>query len=346
MNPYIPIVDAGLAVRELLNPDGRNNGYVVVGTIGQLGGARILVVRTNGLGVTLRRRAVSGTMGDAVAYDVEVIRDPRSGAAGHLIVTGSIDDVPYGQANKGQRIFVMSMSMAGVTLWPNRFGLSTPGDPSMPEENVGFTIRQVADVGYAIAGCSASGRIAGDRLPCIVRIDANGALLWAHVYSAPTGPLQRSYGVARGLVQTNDGGFVVTGLMKTYGNNPQDAFLLRVRGDGTPLWLKTYDAVNGSGRSQTDGGYDLTLEANASYTIAGRTSFSQMGLPVDHAFLLRITPDGRAPIMQRLYNHAAAGGPSRDAERTACRRPRGCVETRRSRRGRAPDRARHPRSCR
>jgi len=109
--------------------------------------------------------------------------------------------------------------------WDRTFGGSN---------TVGLTsLIQVEDRGYAIAGW-ASSKDSRSQYFWFIRLDEYGNLLWDRIYG------ESIQGYAFSLIQTNDGGYAVAGVIRSQTDNKQNAWLLKLDSQGNILWEKTY----------------------------------------------------------------------------------------------------------
>lgn len=90
----------------------------------------------------------------------------------------------------------------------------------------------------------------------LVKTDAAGETLWAKAYGGD------SFDRGNGIVETEDGGFVILGETASFGAGDWDMYLLRVDHDGSELWAQTFggsreERANAIQRTD-DGGFILT----------------------------------------------------------------------------------------
>lgn len=71
--------------------------------------------------------------------------------------------------------------------------------------------------------------------------------------------------VGRSVVQTSDGGFIVTGYTWGFGNGGIDVYLIRADSNGNTLWTKTY------GGTSDDVGYSVEQTADGGFIVSGFT---------------------------------------------------------------------------
>jgi len=100
--------------------------------------------------------------------------------------------------------------------------------------DVFFGVQETADSGFiAIGGKDASSwDIGGD---CwLVKTDSNGDMQWNKTFGG--GKTDNGHGV----LQTMDGGFIISAITESYGAGSADAWVIRTDDVGNELWNKTY----------------------------------------------------------------------------------------------------------
>lgn len=133
----------------------------------------------------------------------------------------------------------------------NNWGVVNKDDQAM-------SVAMTDDGGYAVAGYTYSYG-AGMYDAFIAKYTAEGSISWLKTW----GGVNRDYGYS--LAQTNDGGYIITGKTKSYGNNVgsgttvYDMFITKLTSDGVVSWSKTwggsFDDVGNSVVQTSDGGY-------------------------------------------------------------------------------------------
>jgi len=125
----------------------------------------------------------------------------------------------------------------------------------------GFTVQQVGDGGYIIAGYTFSFG-AGWNDVYIIKTDRKGNVLWTKTFGGPY--WDGGYSVQ----QTTDGGYIITGFRGTGGvgtNSSADVYLIKTNSSGEAQWEKT---LGGAGY---DCGYSVIQTLQGDYIIAGYT---------------------------------------------------------------------------
>lgn len=137
---------------------------------------------------------------------------------------------------------------------------------------------RTSDGGYLLAGSIDLGAPNGLDL-LLVRIDADGAIVWQKAY----GEAQSQ--VARAVVERPGGaGFVVVGTTVTTGATGSiDAWVIGVTADGTLEWQRRY------GGDGTDQARAVTTSRSGGFFVAGRTTSTRA---TGDGWLLRIADDG------------------------------------------------------
>ncbi len=146
-------------------------------------------------------------------------------------------------------VFVVKADSNGVMQWNRTYGGAN--------RDVGGAIIQTSDGGYAILGLSNSFKITADAFLYLIKLDANGNMLWNKTYGAAS----EYFGGQ--LAQTPDGGYVL--VAEQYISEDESAscaYLVKTDTNGNMLWEKTYRATEYSG------GYRL-VQTSDGYVVAG-----------------------------------------------------------------------------
>jgi prepilin-type N-terminal cleavage/methylation domain-containing protein len=138
-------------------------------------------------------------------------------------------------------------------------------------------IIQTTDGGYAITGYTSSYG-AGMNDGFLAKYDSLGALSWSKTWGG-TNP-----DTATSLVQTTDGGYLVTGEQASYTAGVYNAFLAKYDSFGTLSWSKTW------GGASNDHANSLVATTDGGYIIAGKTS--SFGAGNYDAFLAKYDSSG------------------------------------------------------
>jgi hypothetical protein len=153
------------------------------------------------------------------------------------------------------------------------------------EHEFARSVQQISDGGYIVAGYSSSFG-AGNLDGWVVKLDANGAVLWQNTY----GGAQTDYFYS--VQQTSDGGYIVAGETYSFGAGSSDIWVLKLDGNGTAEWQKTY------GGSQTEYGAAIQQTSDGGYIVGG-TTYS-FGRGSCNAWVLKLNENG-SMAWQKTY---------------------------------------------
>lgn len=133
--------------------------------------------------------------------------------------------------------------VAPEVLWTRTFG-----GPRFEKANA---ITPTSDGGFVLVHMSSSYG-AGDFDRYVVKTDSNGILLWDSIYGGP------DWDETWAVWECADGGFVLVGTTKSFGNGWWDGYVSKIDSVGNELWSRTYgsDGADGffDGAATPDGG--------------------------------------------------------------------------------------------
>jgi len=158
---------------------------------------------------------------------------------GGYIIAG---DTHYGAG--GSDFWLIKTDSEGEHVWDKTFG-----DVNY---DVAWSVQQTQDGGYIIAGETYSYG-AGDDDVWLIKTDSNGVEQWDKTFGGT------NWDRAHSVQQTQDGGYIITGVTESYGAGNEDAWLIKTNSMGEHEWDKTfggedYDWAN-SVQQTRDGGY-------------------------------------------------------------------------------------------
>ena len=117
-----------------------------------------------------------------------------------------------------------------------------------------MSVQQTTDGGYILQENSFFGN--GSTDVYLIKTDGNGNEQWSKTYGG------QSYDQGYSVQQTNDGGYIITGSTRSFGNGSSDVYLIKTDGSGTEQWSQTFGGIEGDGgnsvQQTTDGGYIIT----------------------------------------------------------------------------------------
>jgi hypothetical protein len=136
----------------------------------------------------------------------------------------------------------------------------TYGAPTCIYLESGESVVQTSDGGYALAGYAG---IYGELIPYydfwLVKTDSLGNMEWNQTYGGA------DVDMAYSVVQTSDGGYIMTGATNSYGAGKTDFYLVKTDSLGNMEWNQTY------GGADHDYAYSVVETGDGEYVIAGFT---------------------------------------------------------------------------
>jgi hypothetical protein len=149
----------------------------------------------------------------------------------------------------GGDFWLVKTDSSGTALWNQTYG----GIGS----EVGHSVVQTSDGGYAIAGRTNSYGVGNDFW--LVKADSSGAAEWNQTYGGP------NYEEGHSVVQTSDGGYAIAGRTNSYGAGDYDIWLVKTDDSGTVEWTQAY------GGTGTDYWGIVVETSDGGFAIAGTT---------------------------------------------------------------------------
>ncbi|MFX1563021.1 MAG: dockerin type I domain-containing protein [Promethearchaeota archaeon] len=143
---------------------------------------------------------------------------------------------------------------AGNAEWNRTYGV-----PTYDDLESGRSVVQTDDGGYALAGYAG---IYGQPIYYdfwLVKTDSLGNMEWNQTYGGA------DIDCAYSLVQTSDGGYVMTGGTSSYGAGKTDVYLVKTDSTGNMEWNQTY------GGADIDCAYSVVQAGDGEYVVAGLT---------------------------------------------------------------------------
>jgi hypothetical protein len=149
----------------------------------------------------------------------------------------------------GRDVYIIKTDGNGNTIWTMTYGGA--------DWDVAHALEVTSD-GYILTGYTYSYG-SGDADLYILKIDFNGNLLWSKTF----GGTADDYGYS--VRQTSDGGYIVTGYTRSFGEGGTDVYLVKLDSNGNMEWTRTF------GGEEDDYGYSVQETSDGGYVIAGVT---------------------------------------------------------------------------
>ena len=161
--------------------------------------------------------------------------------------------------------WLIKIDAEGNQEWDKTFGGSN--------DDFGSCIQHTIDGGYIIVGWTNSFG-GGNNDAWLIKTDAEGNEEWDKPFGGSDS--DRGYSVQ----QTTDGGYIITGETKSFGNGESDLWLIKTDAQGNGEWNKPF------GGSDSDRGYAVQQTENNEYVITGWTK--SFGNGNNDAWLIKI----------------------------------------------------------
>lgn len=224
------LFDRGYSIQQTFE-----GGYIVAGSMDTPNvSSDVFIVRTDANGDTLWSKSFGNRFTLDSGQSVVQTADSGFAIAGWNRTPTNNDD-----------LWLIRLDTSGTMLWSKLVGGSG--------RDRAFSVKQTVDGGFVLAGETASAGITPSGDFWIVKTDSVGNVEWQKNYG------YISYDVAKSVVQTNDGGYMVAGTIQDGG---YDGWLLKTDAVGDTLWAKRFGTVYSdeiySVIQTSDGGYAFT----------------------------------------------------------------------------------------
>jgi len=193
------------------------------------------------------------------AYSIQQVSD------GGYIVAGET----YSFGAGGSDAYVLKLDASGNVTWQKTFGGSG--------KDYAYSIQQVSDGGYIVAGTTASSG-AGYDDAYVLKLDASGNVIWTKTFGGS------DYDRASSIQQVSDGGYIVAGETYSFGAGCRDIYVLKLDATGNVIWQKTF------GGSYDDLAFSIQQVSDGGYIVAGETY--SFGAGSWDAYVLKLDASG------------------------------------------------------
>jgi hypothetical protein len=237
-----------------------DSGYAIAGFTTSFGAgeADVYVVKLDAHGNLQWIKTIGGKKGEVGSSLIQT-------SDGGYAIAGLTQSFGAGETD----VYVVKLDANGNLQWTKTIG--------GPNFDVGNSLIQTSDGGYAIAGSTKSFG-AGDEDVYVVKLDANGNLQWTKTIGGKYADGGNS------LIQTSDGGYAIAGSTESFGAGNGDVYVVKLDVHGNLQWTKTI----GGPASET--GFSLIQTSDGGYIIAGFTS--SFGAGETDIYLVKLDANG------------------------------------------------------
>jgi hypothetical protein len=193
-----------------------DGGFLVAGYTQSFGAGAsdVYLARTDGNGNLIWNRTYGGTDDD---YGLSVAQHTDGG----FVVAGHTNSFGAGNTD----VFLIRVNSVGDTVWTKTLG------GVFYEEAT--TITNAIDGGFIITG-STSSYGAGQRDAMLIKLDNNGYITWSKTFG------EAGLEAGRGVVQTSDGGFIISGYKSSLWSSAPHSLLIKTDSTGSHEWTTVY----------------------------------------------------------------------------------------------------------
>lgn len=169
------------------------------------------------------------------------------GSTGDLFVAGKTMSYTNGSTD----FLVYRLDAHGNVIWRRNLGSK--------EADSARAVLATADGGCLVLGDTDNGEY-GDTDILLYKISADGSVLWGRYFGG------QSYDYGQDIMETMDGGYIVTGNTMSYTNGGYDFWLLKLDSQGNEQWNRHMGSTN------DDIPYSVAWNEAGEYFVAGSTS--------------------------------------------------------------------------
>jgi len=230
----------------------------------------VFLIKTDVNGDTLWTKKYGGSLN-------EESTSMKQTSDGGLIISGYSQSFSFGSTD----FYLVKTDSIGDTLWTRHYGGSL--------EEKSNSVRQTSDGGYIMTGYSQSFGVANENM-YVVKTNSLGDTVWTNTY----GKAGR-YSRGRDIIQTVDGGYIVTGSIKTASSNgAYDLYVVKINALGNVQWDTEYKVEPSNTSYTSSEGRSILQTPDGGFAISG-TWFSASTFEL---LFVKLNADGTVGIAE------------------------------------------------
>ena len=244
-----------------------DGGFIVCGSTSSFGngGMDVYLVKTDESG----QEQWSQTFGDTLSDTGNSVQQTSDGG---FIVCGSTSSF----GNGGGDVYLVKTDENGQEQWSQTFG-DTLSDS-------GNSVQQTSDGGFIMCGTTDSFYGNGGSDVYLIKTDENGQEQWSQTFGDTL-----KNDISNSVQQTSDGGFIVCGSTRVFGNEQSDVYLVKTDENGEEQWGQTFGDT-----LKYDTGHSVHQTSDGGFILCGR---SFLGNNVE-MYLVKIDENGQEQWIQ------------------------------------------------
>ena len=255
--------EGGVSIQET-----SGGGYVVIGVAGPpvADGGAVWILKLDTNGNVIWEKTYGGPDNDYARSIQQIV------GGGYIVagITGPHDT---------RDVWVLKLNVDGSVAWQKTYGGA--------DRYEAVSIHQTSDGGYIVGGTC----IASDADFWVMKLEGDGTVEWEKAYGGTDSDWADS------LQKTSDGGYVIAGYTRSFGAGGADAWVLKLKGDGTVEWERTY------GGTEDDWATSVQQTSDGGYILAGSTDLSDGGS--SDAWVLKLDSSGNITDCPMIGTSAA-----------------------------------------
>lgn len=260
-----------------------DGGFIILGSTNSFGAGNydVYLLKIDSIGNLQWSKTYGG-------IDYDSGRTIQETTDGGFIIGGETKSFGVGYFN----IYLIKINIIGDTSWTKTYGKT--------DTNLRFRhIEQTTDGGFVIVGGFLDNNSYDFWDIYVLKTDSIGNLQWNNlIYNcgiSRSGPASQDF--ASSIIQTTDGGFVITGNTENCNIGDEYVYLIKLNYNGGHIWSKLY-----GGPSYYNTGYSVKQTLDNGFVVVGITN--SFGFGMQDVYILKTDSNGNL-IWSKTYGGAS-----------------------------------------